>query len=138
AAHDAAGAVATAMTNAARIPAAEQPSVAALTARVDQAWTLWHRSDAHRTAVAIVLPDLLTTAHAASRALTGDHRRAALAEQARVYHLAQLFFAFQPARSIRPAPPGTTHHPHQLQHRHDHTPLRADARGATLKASMRR
>ncbi|MGH3772310.1 MAG: hypothetical protein ACRDRW_13095 [Pseudonocardiaceae bacterium] len=50
--------------------------------------------------MATVLPDLLTTAHAATRALTGDQRRAALVEQARVYHLAQLFFAFQPARQL--------------------------------------
>jgi hypothetical protein len=88
------------MINATRTPAAEQPSVAALAARVDQAWTLWHRSDAHRTAVATVLPGLLTDAHAVTRALTGDHRRAALVEQARVYHLAQLFFAFQPAEEL--------------------------------------
>jgi len=100
AAHDAAGAVATAMTNAVRAPAAEQPSVAALVARVDQAWTLWHRSEAHRTALATVLPDLLIDAHAATRALSGDDRRAALTEQARVYHLTQLFFAFQPAEEL--------------------------------------
>ncbi|MGH3772311.1 MAG: helix-turn-helix domain-containing protein [Pseudonocardiaceae bacterium] len=37
--HDAMGAVATAMINAVRVPAAEQPSVGALTARVDQAWS---------------------------------------------------------------------------------------------------
>jgi len=100
AAHDAAGDVATAVINAIRAPAAEQPSVAALAARVDQAWTLWHHSEAHRTAVATVLPGLLTDAHAVTRALTGDHRRAALVEQARVYHLAQLFFAFQPAEEL--------------------------------------
>ncbi len=86
--------------NASRTPAAEQPSLPALTARVDQAWTLWHRSDAHRTAVATVLPGLLTDAHAATRALTGEPRRTALVEQARVYHLAQLFFAFQPAEEL--------------------------------------
>ena len=98
--HDAAGAVATAMINATHTPTAEQPSLAALTARVDQAWTLWHRSDAHRSVVATVLPDLLTDAHAVTRALTDGHRRAALAEQARVYHLAQLFFSFQPAEQL--------------------------------------
>lgn len=98
--HDAAGAVATAMITATRAPAAEQPSLAALTARVDQAWTLWHRSETHRSAVATVLPGLLTDAHAVTRALTGGRRRAALAEQARVYHLAQLFFAFQPAKQL--------------------------------------
>ncbi|MGH3898227.1 MAG: helix-turn-helix domain-containing protein [Pseudonocardiaceae bacterium] len=98
--HDAAGDVATVMINAARTPAAEQPSLPALTAQVDQAWTLWHRSDAHRTAVATVLPNLFAAVHAATRALTGDPRRAALAEQARVYHLAQNFFAFQPAEQF--------------------------------------
>jgi hypothetical protein len=51
--HAAAGDVGTAMINAIRTPAAEDPSLSALTARVDQAWTLWHHSDAHRTAVAI-------------------------------------------------------------------------------------
>ncbi len=98
--HDAAGDLATAMINATRTPAAEQPSLPALTAQVDQAWTLWHRSNAHRTAVATVLPNLLTDAHAATRSLTGGPRRAALAEQARVYHLAQNFFAFQPAEQL--------------------------------------
>ncbi|MGH3832682.1 MAG: helix-turn-helix domain-containing protein [Pseudonocardiaceae bacterium] len=98
--HAAAGVVATAMTNCVRVPAAEQPSVAALTARVDQAWAWWHRSNAHRSVLATVLPDLLTTAHATTRALTGKHRRVALAEQARVYHLAQLFFSFQPAKQL--------------------------------------
>jgi transcriptional regulator with XRE-family HTH domain len=98
--HAAASDVATAMINAVRTPAAEQPSLPALTARVNQAWTLWHHADAHRTAVATVLPALLTDAHAATRALAGDPRRAALVEQARVYHLAQLFFAFQPAEHL--------------------------------------
>lgn len=98
--HPAAGDVTTAMINAIRTPAAEQPSLPVLIAQVDQAWTLWHRSDAHRTAVATVLPTLLTDAHATTRALTGAPRRAALVEQARVYHLAQNFFAFQPAEQL--------------------------------------
>lgn len=99
-AHVAADDVGTAMINATRTPPVERPSLPALTAQVDQAWILWHQSDAHRTAVATVLPNLLTDAHAATRALTGDPRRAALAEQARVYHLAQLFFAFQPTEQL--------------------------------------
>jgi transcriptional regulator with XRE-family HTH domain len=64
--HDAAGAVATAMITATRTPAAEQPSLATLTVRVDQAWTLWHRSDAHRSAVA---KDNLAVVHFLGNAL---------------------------------------------------------------------
>lgn len=75
----------------------DEPSMPALTARVDQCWHLWHQSTAERTAVAALLPGLLVDARATARALDGTARRAALAELARVYHLAQLYWAHQPA-----------------------------------------
>ncbi|MEH0846179.1 helix-turn-helix transcriptional regulator [Micromonospora sp. CPCC 205711] len=63
---------------------------------VDQAWGLWHRSTAERTAVAAVLPGLLMDAQRSARRLDGLARREALVELARVYHLAQLYLAHQP------------------------------------------
>ncbi|NJP35278.1 helix-turn-helix domain-containing protein [Micromonospora thermarum] len=63
---------------------------------VDQAWALWHRSTAERTAVAAVLPGLLVEAQGSARRLDGLARRHALVELARVYHLAQLYLAHQP------------------------------------------
>ncbi|MFI7493068.1 helix-turn-helix domain-containing protein [Micromonospora echinaurantiaca] len=63
---------------------------------VDQAWTLWHRSTAERTAVAAVLPGLLADLQRSARRLNGPARRQALVELARVYHLAQLYLAHQP------------------------------------------
>ncbi|GGM53534.1 hypothetical protein GCM10011608_42990 [Micromonospora sonchi] len=63
---------------------------------VDQAWALWHRSTTERTAVAAVLPGLLTDAQRSARRLDGAARRQALVELARVYHLVQLYLAHQP------------------------------------------
>ncbi len=42
---------------------------------VDQAWALWHRSTAERTAVAAVLPGLLVEAQRSARRLDGLARR---------------------------------------------------------------
>ncbi|WP_433460826.1 helix-turn-helix domain-containing protein [Micromonospora sp. CA-248212] len=78
------------------VPAGEPTPVGVLRGLVNQAWTLWHQSSTERTAVAVVLPGLLDDARRSVRRLEGTDRRAALAELARVYHLAQLYVAHQP------------------------------------------
>lgn len=78
------------------VPVGDPTTVDALRGLVDQAWALWHRSTAERTAVAAVLPGLLADAQRSARRLDGLARRQALVELARVYHLAQLYVAHQP------------------------------------------
>ena len=78
----------------------DAPSAAALEAQVRQAWTLWHGSRRQRTAVAVVLPELITTARSAVRRLDGTERRRAAAALAQVYHVAQLYLSFQPVPSL--------------------------------------
>lgn len=97
--HDATPTVAEAM----RAPARrldQPPDVAILTGHIDQAWSLWHRSSMERTAIATVLPDLLAETRAAARSHDGVPKRRAHAELVRVYHLAQLFLAFQPVEQL--------------------------------------
>ncbi|RSS83477.1 DNA-binding protein [Streptomyces sp. WAC05292] len=74
----------------------EPESAEVLAARVRQAWKLWHGDGDHRTRVAALLPDLLADAQRSVRAWEGAERRRLLALQAQVYHLAQLYLAFQP------------------------------------------
>ncbi|MEU5781825.1 helix-turn-helix domain-containing protein [Micromonospora lupini] len=93
--HPAVDSVAAAMQRT-TVTAGEPTPVDVLRGLVDQAWTLWHRSSTERTAVAAVLPGLLDDARRSARRLDGNDRRAALAELARVYHLAQLYCAHQP------------------------------------------
>ncbi|MFD7516102.1 helix-turn-helix domain-containing protein [Streptomyces niveus] len=62
-------------------------AVAALQARVDQTWNLWHTSGRNRTEVAALLPSLIRDAEAATRAHDGDDRRAALVVLSDVYRL---------------------------------------------------
>lgn len=76
------------------------PSAAELDAQVRQAWTLWHGSRRQRTAVAVVLPELITTARTSVRRLDGTDRRRASAALAQVYHLAQLYLSFQPVPAL--------------------------------------
>lgn len=76
------------------------PSAAELYAQVRQAWTLWHGSRRQRTAVAVVLPGLITSARTAVRRLDGTDRRRAAGALAQVYHLAQLYLSFQPVPSL--------------------------------------
>lgn len=76
------------------------PPADALTARVRQAWQLWHGIGDHRTHVADVLPGLLADLQHASRALDGTARRQALVALAETYHLAQLYLSFQPAPEL--------------------------------------
>ncbi|MBG6104979.1 tetratricopeptide (TPR) repeat protein [Micromonospora vinacea] len=93
--HPDVGKVATAMQSTAAT--AGGPTAApVLRGMVNQAWALWHRSTAERTAVAAVLPGLLNEARHSARRLDGDDRRSASVELARVYHLAQLYLAHQP------------------------------------------
>lgn len=75
-------------------------SVDLFRSHVEQAWHLWHRSSAERTAVAAILPDLIREARSNTRVAEGPLRRRALVEQARTYHLAQLFLAHQPAAEL--------------------------------------
>jgi transcriptional regulator with XRE-family HTH domain len=93
---DDAAAVAAAINATVREPI-DDPSMQAFTTRVDEAWRLWNHSYAERGAVAAILPGLITEARRMVRSLEGAERRRALAELARVYHLAQLYFAHQPA-----------------------------------------
>lgn len=75
---------------------AEPESAEVLSARMRQAWKLWHGKGDHRSSVAVLLPDLLADTQHSARSLEGAERRRALALQAQAYHLAQLFLAFQP------------------------------------------
>ncbi|MFD7093408.1 helix-turn-helix domain-containing protein [Streptomyces xanthophaeus] len=95
--HAALPAVKKALTSYQLAPTDTEPeSAEVLAARVRQAWKVWHGEGTHRTGIAALLPDLLTDAQHSARALDGADRRRALAVQAQVYHLTQLFLAFQP------------------------------------------
>src|SRR6266540_3453723 len=93
--HDRTPAVADAMLGAA--PGTDvEPDLPALTGRIDDAWRRWVTLPDQKSSVADVLSGLLAEARAAVRALDGTDRRRAQAELARVYSLAQCFFAYQP------------------------------------------
>ncbi|MGH3625276.1 MAG: helix-turn-helix domain-containing protein [Sciscionella sp.] len=79
---------------------AEPVDVTGLTARVAQTWRLWHSARRHRTAVATLLPALLTDARVAVRSTEGEDRRRVLRSLAQTYHLTQLFLSFQPAPEL--------------------------------------
>ncbi|MEV7282886.1 helix-turn-helix transcriptional regulator [Streptomyces sp. NPDC093111] len=82
-------------------PTATEPEPATvLTARVRQAWRLWHGTGDHRSRVAALLPNLLTDTQHSARVLEGDERRRALVALGQTYHLAQLFLSFQPAPDL--------------------------------------
>ncbi|HEX2300269.1 MAG TPA: helix-turn-helix transcriptional regulator [Pseudonocardiaceae bacterium] len=78
----------------------EPADVVGLKARVEQTWELWHGVGRQRTAVAGLLPDLLREARTTVRRTEGPERRRALAIEAQVYHLSQLFVSFQPAPEL--------------------------------------
>ncbi|MFI9346217.1 helix-turn-helix domain-containing protein [Streptomyces sp. NPDC052773] len=81
-----------------------------LTARVRQAWKLWHARDrrtgpkdsveGNRSRIGAVLPALFADTRYAAQALDGADRRRALVALAETYHLAQLFLSFQPAPDL--------------------------------------
>jgi hypothetical protein len=77
-----------------------EPDLAGLARRVEEAWQRWVRLPYQKTSVAAVLPGLLTETRSAVRALDGTGRRQAQAHLARVYSLAQNFFAWQPAAEL--------------------------------------
>lgn len=93
ASHASTGEVAEALARTVR-PAADAQRI---TDRLTTAWSTWHGSSTERTAIAVVLPQLVIDARIASRSLEGVERRRAQAELAQVYHLCQLFLAHQPA-----------------------------------------
>ncbi|MDG4763573.1 helix-turn-helix transcriptional regulator [Solwaraspora sp. WMMD406] len=97
--HPAVDSVATAVQRT-TLPAGDPLAAAELRARVDHAWAAWHHASAERTAVAALLPGLLTDARIAARRLDGVDRRQAAAELARVYHLVQLYAAHQPQSQL--------------------------------------
>lgn len=78
----------------------EPADVVGLSARVEQSWELWHGARQQRTAVAGLLPDLLRDARTTVRRTEGTERRRALAVEAQVYHLSQLYLSFQPAPEL--------------------------------------
>lgn len=101
AAHTALPAVKAALTTYTFNGTDEEPESAdALTARVRQAWQMWHGFGDHRTRIAILLPDLLADSQYAARVLDGAERRRALVALAQTYHLAQLYLSFQPAPEL--------------------------------------
>jgi hypothetical protein len=71
--------------------------VANLTNRVKQLWELWHGTRRHRTAIAGLLPNILRDARITVRRTDGKDRRIALAAEAQLYHLTQLYLSYQPA-----------------------------------------
>jgi transcriptional regulator with XRE-family HTH domain/tetratricopeptide (TPR) repeat protein len=99
AAHPATPAVTNAMLRAAKIRDVD-PSALDVTGRVARTWELWHRSRTERTAVGAVLPGLIDDARTAVRLVDGTQRRRAYADLAQVYHLTQIFLAFQPATEM--------------------------------------
>ncbi|MEU7280960.1 helix-turn-helix transcriptional regulator [Streptomyces sp. NPDC045431] len=101
AAHTELPAIKRALTTYYLAPANTEPEPAiVLTARVQQAWKLWHGKGDHRSRVAALLPDLLADTQHSARALEGADRRRALVALGQTYHLAQLFLSFQPAPDL--------------------------------------
>lgn len=74
--------------------------VDSLATRVVHAWSLWRSSHTERDAIAPMLPGLLAEGHTAVRTLDGDERREAARLLAQIYHLAQMYCAFQPAPEL--------------------------------------
>lgn len=97
--HPAVDVVAAAMQRAG-LPTGDPTPADILTGRVDQAWHRWHTSHTERTAVAEVLPTLISEARASATRLDGRDRRRALAELARTWHLVQLYAAHQPRTEL--------------------------------------
>lgn len=68
-----------------------------LAGRVAGAWQLWHGAARQRTAVAVLLPELIRDGRLAARLHDGTDRRACLTQLGQIYHLAQLYLSYQPA-----------------------------------------
>ncbi|MFD4934515.1 helix-turn-helix domain-containing protein [Streptomyces virginiae] len=75
----------------------EAPPAAHMSARLSRAWQARHSAPNHRDVVGSLLPDLIRDAQAAVRAATTiADRKAAQAQLAETYFLAQFFCAYQP------------------------------------------
>ncbi|MFD4740972.1 helix-turn-helix domain-containing protein [Streptomyces virginiae] len=75
----------------------EAPPAAHMSARLSRAWQARHSAPNHRDVVGSLLPDLIRDAQAAVRAAaTIADRKAAQAQLAETYFLAQFFCAYQP------------------------------------------
>ena len=98
--HESLPRIAAALTDYSVATAGRPLSAEELEAQVRQAWALWHGARRHRTAVAVVLPDLIGSARTAARKLDGAQRHRACAALAQVYHLAQLYLSFQPVPAL--------------------------------------
>jgi transcriptional regulator with XRE-family HTH domain len=97
--HSGTPAIGDAMKRAVR-PVDQPPTLADITTRVSRAWVLWHQSYEERTALGGLLPGLITDSRRAVRTADPDQRRPLHAALASVYHLAQLFLAFQPVEEL--------------------------------------
>lgn len=71
----------------------EPEDVGELAGRVRQAWQIWHRARDQRTAVSLVLPDLIAAGHATVRAAEGAEKRRASVILSETYALAQQYAA---------------------------------------------
>ncbi|GLZ37700.1 transcriptional regulator [Actinokineospora sp. NBRC 105648] len=74
--------------------AAVVPNVSTLTARVVDAWALWHTSPTPRASVGAVLPRIITDARIACRTLDGLDRRQAHAALSSAYALSEQLLAW--------------------------------------------
>lgn len=99
AAHPATPAVAAAMLAPSRRSTMD-PSTLDVRNRVNRGWQVYRSSRTQRSDVGAILPGLITDARSAVRTLDGQERRAAYVDLARVYHLAQMFLAYQPAAEL--------------------------------------
>ncbi|KWW99579.1 Transcriptional regulator [Carbonactinospora thermoautotrophica] len=99
-AHAALAAVRAALTDYQLSSTAAPPRLPHLQARLDQAWAIRHASPDHRTQVGALLPDLIRDAHRAIAAYEGEERREARRLLAGVYHLADMYVAYQPAPEL--------------------------------------
>ncbi|MEV4806837.1 helix-turn-helix domain-containing protein [Nonomuraea sp. NPDC049421] len=82
------------------IPRGEVQPLATLRARLDAAWRTRHTSPDHRTALGMILPDLIRDAQLAAAMYGGADRRRAQALLAETYGLVQMFVAYQPAADL--------------------------------------
>jgi transcriptional regulator with XRE-family HTH domain len=99
-AHAALASVRAALTDYQIAPTGEPPRLPHLEARLADAWTVRHRSPDHRTQVGALLPGLIRDAQRAARMHTGEDLRAARRLLAGVYHLADMYVAYQPAPEL--------------------------------------
>jgi transcriptional regulator with XRE-family HTH domain len=100
--HESLGAMSRALTEYSIGPRQDDDPATAqdLSLRVRDAWDMWHGSKRQRTAISVVLPELLRDGRDSARRLDGTDRRHALVALAETYHLTQLFLSFQPCPDL--------------------------------------